>query len=105
MGDTTSCDYVGYTSPEGQRLLAAYLQRATPEKHTGEYSPHISENKAECLANSTRQTVRVDADIVIPPGGEVMITSPHGVAGAVKVRELLPDGTLRRKPHEKKDKV
>lgn len=105
MGDTTSCDYVGYTSPEGQRLLAAYLQRATPEKHTGEYSPHISENKAECLANSTRQTVRVDADIAIPPGGEVMIASPHGVAGAVKVRELLPDGTLCRKPHEKKNKV
>ena len=105
MGDTTSCDYIGYTSPEGQRLLAAYLQRATPEKHTGEYSPHISENKAECLANSTRQTVRVDADIVIPPGGEVMLTSPHGLAGAVKVRELLPDGTLRRKPHEKKNKV
>lgn len=105
MGDTTSCDYIGYTSPEGQRLLAAYLQRATPEKHTGEYSPHISENKAECLANSTRQTVRVDADIVIPPGGEVMLTSAHGVAGAVKVRELLPDGTLRRKPHEKKNKV
>ena len=105
MGDTTSCDYIGYTSPEGQRLLAAYLLRATPEKHTGEYSPHISENKAECLANSTRQTVRVDADIVIPPGGEVMLTSAHGVAGAVKVRELLPDGTLRRKPHEKKNKV
>ena len=86
-------------------MLAAYLQRATPEKHTGEYSPHISENKAECLANSTRQTVRVEADIVIPPGGEVMIASPHGVAGAVKIRELLPDGTLRRKPHEKKNKV
>ena len=105
MGDTTSCDYIGYTSPEGQQLLAAYLQRATPEKHTGEYSPHISENKAECLANSTRQTVRVDADIVIPPGGEVMLTSAHGVAGAVKVRELLPDGTLRRKLHEKKNKA
>ena len=82
MGDTTSCDYIGYTSPEGQRLLAAYLQRATPEKHTGEYSPHISENKVECLANSTRQTVRVDADIVIPPGGEVMLTSAHGVAAS-----------------------
>ena len=82
-----------------------YLQRATPEKHTGEYSPHISENKAECLANSTRQTVRVDADIVRPPGGEVMLTNAHGVAGAVKVRELLPDGTLCRKPHEKKNKV
>lgn len=54
---------------------------------------------------STCQTVRVDADIVIPPGGEVMIASPHGVAGAVKVRELLLDGTLRRKPHEKKNKV
>lgn len=54
---------------------------------------------------STRQTVRVDADIVIPPGGEVMIASPHGVTGAAKVRELLPDGTLRRKPHEKKNKV
>ena len=94
MGDTTSYDYVGYTSPEGQRLLVAYLRRASPERYTGEYSPHISENKAECLANSTRQTMRVDADIVIPPGGEVMIASPHGVAGAVKVRELLPDGTL-----------
>mgnify|MGYP004473291055 CR=1 FL=1 len=82
-----------------------YLRRASPEKHTGEYSPHISENKAECLANSTRQTVRVDADIVLLPGGEVMLTSAHGVAGAVKVRELLPDGTLRRKPHEKKNKV
>lgn len=92
MGDTTSYDYVGYTSPEGQRLLVAYLRRASPERYTGEYSPHISENKAECLANSTRQTMRVDADIVIPPGGEVMIASPHGVAGAVKVRELLPEG-------------
>ena len=29
----------------------------------------------------------------------------YGGAGAVKVRELLPDGTLRRKPHEKKNKV
>ena len=105
MGDTTSCDYVGYTSPEGQRLLAAYLRRASPERYTGEYSPHISENNAECLANSTRQTVRVEADIVIPPGGEVVLTSAHGVAGAGKVRELLPDGTLRRKPHEKKNKV
>ena len=105
IGDTTSCDYVGYTSPEGQRLLAAYLRRASPERYTGKYSPHISENKAECLANSTRQTVRVDADIVLPPSGEVMLTNAHGVAGAVKVRELLPDGTLRRKPHEKKNKV
>ena len=42
--------------------------------------------------------------IVLPPGGEVMLTSPHGLAGAVKVRELLPDGTLRRKLHEKKNK-
>ena len=49
--------------------------------------------------------MRVDADIVLPPGGEVMLTSAHGVAGAVKVCELLPDGTLRRKPHEKKNKV
>ena len=49
--------------------------------------------------------MRVDADIVIPPGGMVMITSLHGVAGAVKVRKLLPDGTLRCKPHKKKDKV
>ena len=57
------------------------------------------------LTTYAHQTVRVDADIVIPPGGMVMITSPHGVAGAVKVRKPLPDGTLRCKPHKKKDKV
>lgn len=63
------------------------------------YSRHL------LLTTYAHQTVRVDADIVIPPGGMVMITSPHGVAGAVKVRKLLPDGTLRCKPHKKKDKV
>ena len=63
------------------------------------YSRHL------LLTTYAHQTVRVDADIVLLPGGEVMLTSAHGVAGAVKVRELLPDGTLRRKPHEKKNKV
>lgn len=97
MGDTTSCDYVGYTSPEGQRLLAAYLRRASPERLLGGGQLETGQNKAACQAHSTRSTERVAADILVPPGGKVAVTSPHGVCGAVKVRELLPDGRLRRK--------
>lgn len=106
--DVTSANYTKFNDPDGiarmhaaERLLAPPLPNSDTEKT--EALP--GETKYTFSPKSTRRSVGVGCDIILPPGGTITVRCAHGAEAVLSCREMKTDGKARRKTSGTQSKI
>ena len=97
-GDTTSTNYVSFTSPAGQRRLYNILKLLQPKrKLEGELLQEKHQTIQDCYIaspDSTDECVGMVVDVILQPGETIQFHCPLGVEGTIKSRILSGDDEI-----------
>ena len=104
--NVTDDNYTSFADADACACMYRAMQCMQPlrglEQPTEEYRVlGDGEKEYRYVPDTTREIVGVVAEVVIPPGGRMSIACPHGVTGRMRSREVLPDGTAKRKTGKK----
>ena len=92
-GDTTSSNYVSFTSPEAQKRLYYLLRILQPEAQIPPRADEVHEDGSitYCISPiTTGEHAGIIADVLLMPGEEISIECLHGVNGGVRTRPVAP---------------
>ena len=101
LKDVTSDSYSKFNDLDGIARIHASEMILSPlaEINTTEQMEYLTDGRIKytLLPDNTRKTVGVGCDIILPPGGEVVLLCRHGVEVVLAPREVKADGRVRRK--------
>lgn len=104
--NVTDDNYTSFADEDARAGMYRAMQCMQPlrelEQPTEEYRMlEGGEKEYRYVPDTTREIVGIIGEVVIPPGGCMTIVCQHGVTGRMQVREVLPDGTAKRKGKKK----
>lgn len=100
-GNTTNDNYTSYSDNDAAARLHTAMMAIQPTRRINTQDVIIQDTDTgkivTILPQYTRELTGVVGRVTLTPGARIRITCRHGVIGELRARELLPDGTLKRK--------
>lgn len=103
VGDVTADNYTSFTSAEAVYRITTAMRAVAPENPVVIPPDSDSNSDLYYAPTTTRETVSLLGQIIVPPGTFFSILCPGGVQGDIDIRELKSDGTKRRASQNDKE--